>query len=110
MKHLQYFAHVINVRTDGGCNKKISLHTKMYIPLFLSQETSKILQSTEIIHEYAIDFTVKTTNFVIEHNIPYPIKYATIHSLQEIATFGDHFGSFVLSIYFSLIYFIIENM
>ncbi len=82
----------------------------LYPPLFLSQETSKIIQSTEVIHKYAIDFTTKTTNFVIEHNIPYPIKYATIHSLHEIATFGDHFGSFVLSMYFSLIYFIIENM
>ena len=78
--------------------------------MFLSQESSKIIQSTEHIHKFAIDFTTNTVDFMIQYDIPYPIRYAVVHGLQDFATLGDNFGSFILSMYFSLIYYIIENM
>lgn len=77
---------------------------------FCSHETSTIIQSTEHIHKFAIDFTTNTVDFVIQHDTPYPIRYAVVHGLQDFTTFGDSFGSFILSIYFSLVYYIIENM
>ncbi len=78
--------------------------------MFLSHESSKIIQSTEHIHKFAIEVTTNTIDFIIQHDTPYPIRSAIVHGLQDLASFGDSFGSFILSVYFSLIYYIIGNM
>lgn len=78
--------------------------------MFLSHESSKIIQSTEHIHKFAIDFTTNTVDFIIQHDMPYPIRHAVVHGLQDFATLGDNFGSFILSVYFSLIFYILEKM
>ncbi len=64
---------------------------------FLSHETSKIIQSTEHIHKFAIDFTTNTVDFVIQHDTPYPIRYAVVHALQDFATYREGHEYLILS-------------
>lgn len=71
--------------------------------LFLSRFITDALTDTEYSHRAALEMTENTVNFVIEHDMPMSVKVMILDVLQSVMTFGDKFGSTMLSLYFKVI-------
>lgn len=119
MKPPLFSAPAPSVKIDGLCDKKYC-HYSMYVTLTpqicisspwkeqIINFSSDLLKSTEGSHRFALDFAADSVRFFSSHDLPYEISHNAISSIKNLMMYGDQFGTFLLSSYFTLIQILIS--